>query len=138
MFELGIDFKAIFSIRSVKNRNAVSFFVDILARDDNYYKANNHFQAIQICRDILFEHSCSKQALACLSKIVLNLELEPSTRQIKMQLPIFLSTNWKTLIKPTKNTWATKKILQSLVQPQLNLIASAVKNLLKFEGRPRA
>ena len=80
----------------------MTFLVDVLGPDDNYYQACSSFQAIQICRNIIVEQSCFKQALACISILILNLEMNPSTRQIKMQLPLIISCNWPTLAKSRK------------------------------------
>ena len=53
----------------------MTFLVDVLGPDDNYYQACSSFQAIQICRNIIVEQSCFKQALACISILIFNLEM---------------------------------------------------------------
>lgn len=138
IFELGFNLKALFSIKSSKKSDAISFFVDILEPAETYYKTSNLFQTIQICRNIILEHSTFEKAVACISNPYFSLELNPESRQIKMQLPLFLSYNWPIFAKSHKTSDAIRSILTSLIQPQLSSISSALRNVLRGDGRARA
>jgi len=138
MFELSFGFKALFSIRFPKHVNAITFFVDILTLDLNYYKTSNHQQTVQISRNIAFQQHSLGSSLACLSIFYINLELDPSSGRIKIQLPLFLTLNWPTLTKSEKTGSVIELLLRSLVQPHVALITGALRSVLRDEGRTRA
>lgn len=91
MCDISYKLRGLFSMKSSKKKLLYSLHVEIIGEEKNYYKVNNIFQTTQICRYFIRQHARFNNALFLISNEDVYLELNPSNRQVKIQLPLYLS-----------------------------------------------